>query len=116
MPSPPECVDSSPGALPADSTPTPADAIPPLAPVHTIRIDVNAQKEDTATTVRVEIPVAVVDARLSGESDTLNGRAALLELSTHRGELVRVIGLDTNIRVWVDEIRRRDWSQALRRA
>ncbi len=54
-------------------------------------------------TVRVEIPVAVVDALLSGEGDTLNIRAAVDELSTLRGELVRVIESDNNIRVWIDE-------------
>ncbi len=54
-------------------------------------------------TVRVEIPVAVVDALLSGEGDTLNIRAAVDELSTLRGDLVRVIEADNNIRVWIDE-------------
>ena len=53
--------------------------------------------------VRVEIPVLVVDALLSGDGDTLNIRAAVDELSTLRGELVRVIESDNNIRVWIDE-------------
>ncbi len=53
--------------------------------------------------VRVEIPVPVVDALLSGDGDTLNIRAAADELSTLRGELVRVIESDNNIRVWIDE-------------
>ena len=53
--------------------------------------------------VRVEIPVPVVDALLSGDGDTLNIRAAVDELSTLRGELVRVIEPDNNIRVWIDE-------------
>ena len=51
--------------------------------------------------VRVEIPVLVVDALLSGDGDTLNIRAAVDELSTLRGELVRVIESDNNIRVWI---------------
>ncbi len=53
--------------------------------------------------VRVEIPVPVVDALLSGDGDTLNIRAAADELSMLRGELVRVIESDNNIRVWIDE-------------
>jgi hypothetical protein len=55
-------------------------------------------------TVRVEIPVSVVDALLAGDGDTLNIRAAVDELSTLRGELVRVIESDSNIRVWIDEM------------
>lgn len=58
---------------------------------------------DAAEEVRVEIPVPVVDALLSGEGDTLNIQAALEELSMLRGELVRVIESDNNIRIWIDE-------------
>ena len=53
--------------------------------------------------VRVEIPVPVVDALLSGDGDTLNIRATVDELSMLRGELVRVIESDNNIRIWIDE-------------
>ena len=53
--------------------------------------------------VRVEIPVPVVDALLSGDGDTLNIGAAVEELSMLRGELVRVIESDNNIRIWIDE-------------
>ena len=53
--------------------------------------------------VRVEIPVPVVDALLSGDGETLNIRAAIEELSLLRGELVRVIESDNNIRIWIDE-------------
>ena len=58
---------------------------------------------DASEAVRVEIPVPVVDALLSGDGDTLNITAALQELSTLRGELVRVIEPDNNIRIWIDE-------------
>jgi len=53
--------------------------------------------------VRVEIPVPVVDALLSGDGDTLNIGAAIEELSMLRGELVRVIESDNNIRIWIDK-------------
>ena len=69
----------------------------------TILVYVNDQDADASEEVRVEIPVAVVDALLSGDGDTLNVRAAIEELSTLRGELVRVIESDSNIRIWIDE-------------
>ena len=53
--------------------------------------------------VRGEIPGPVVDALLSGDGDTLNIGAAIEELSMLRGELVRVIESDNNIRIWIDE-------------
>ena len=56
-----------------------------------------------ATDVRVEIPVPVVDALLSGDGDTLNVAAAVQALSSLRGDVVRVVEVGSNIRVWVDE-------------
>ena len=64
---------------------------------------VNVSDNDDDEVVRVEIPVPVVDALLSGDGDTLNIRAAIEELSMLRGELVRVIESDNNIRIWIDE-------------
>ena len=58
---------------------------------------------DAAAEVRVEVPVTVLDAVLSGEGELLNVRAAIEALSPLRGEVVRVIGLGNNIRVWIDE-------------
>lgn len=68
--------------------------------VHVSDSDGNGDDE----TVRVEIPVSVVDALLAGDGDTLNIRGAVDELSTLRGELVRVIESDNIIRVWIDEL------------
>ena len=68
----------------------------------TILVNVS-NREGDADAVRVEIPVPVVDALLSGEGESLNIRAAIEELSTLRGELVRVIESNNNIRVWIDE-------------
>ena len=56
-----------------------------------------------ATDVRVEIPVPVVDALLSGDGDTLNIAAAVQALSSLRGDVVRVVEVGSNIRVWIDE-------------
>ena len=58
---------------------------------------------DDAETVRVDLPLALVDALLSGEGETLNIAAALDQLSTLRGDIVRVTEEERQIRVWVDE-------------
>jgi phosphoribosylanthranilate isomerase len=53
--------------------------------------------------VRVEIPVSLVDAFLSGEGEEGNIEAAVAELQKRRGDIVRVKDDDTNVRVWIDE-------------
>ena len=71
---------------------------------ETILVNVNEAGADDTEAVRVEIPVPVVDALLSGAGDMLNVRAAIAQLSTMRGEMVRVTEADNNIRVWIDEL------------
>ena len=68
----------------------------------TILVRVTGEDDDDED-VRVEVPVPVVDALLSGDGDMLNIRAAIQQLSTMRGEMVRVIEANNNIRVWIDE-------------
>ncbi len=53
--------------------------------------------------VRIEIPVPVVDALLSGDDDKLDFPAAVQALSSLRGDVVRVVEVGSNIRVWIDE-------------
>lgn len=53
--------------------------------------------------VKVEIPVEVVDALLSGEGEELNVKAALAQLQTRRGDIVRVNDENSTVRVWIDE-------------
>jgi hypothetical protein len=53
--------------------------------------------------VRVEVPVSLVDALLSGEGEEPNIQAALAELQKRRGDIVRVKDEDSNVRVWIDE-------------
>ena len=69
---------------------------------ETILVRVSSEDDDDED-VRVEIPVPVVDALLSGDGDMLNIRAAIQKLSTMRGEMVRVIEANNDIRVWIDE-------------
>ncbi len=53
--------------------------------------------------VKVEVPVSLVDALLSGEGDEANIEAAVAELSKRRGDIVRVQDDDSHVRVWIDE-------------
>lgn len=53
--------------------------------------------------VRVEVPVEVVDALLSGEGEELNVKAAIDQLRNRRGDIVRVNDENSTVRVWIDE-------------
>ncbi len=53
--------------------------------------------------VRVEVPVSLVDAFLSGEGEEGNFDAAIAELQKRRGDVVRVKDDDSNVRIWIDE-------------
>jgi len=53
--------------------------------------------------VRVEVPVSLVDAALSGEGETIDLKAALSELWKKRGDIVQVTDGDSVVRVWIDE-------------
>ncbi len=72
---------------------------------NTILVDISDRHWYGSEDVRVEISGAVADALLSGAGDTLNARAALRELSTRRGEMIRIIGANSNTRIWIDESR-----------
>ena len=53
--------------------------------------------------VTVDVPVGVVDAALRGQGDTIDFKALVQELRKHRGDVVRVSGDDSDVRVWIDE-------------
>ena len=53
--------------------------------------------------VRVEVPVSLVDAFLSGEGEEGNIQAAVAELQKRRGNIVSVQDDDSHVRVWIDE-------------
>jgi len=67
------------------------------------RTDKDGKKLKGAEQVRVEVPVSLVDALLSGEGDEANIEAAILELRKRRGDIVRVQDDDSHVRVWIDE-------------
>jgi hypothetical protein len=88
-------VDHKPGARKAK-----AEAEPGAAKVEKTA---KAAKPDGPGEVRVEVPVSLVDALLSGEGDTVNLQAAVNELKKRRGDIVRVRDEDSNVRIWIDE-------------
>ncbi len=67
------------------------------------RVLVRVEKLSNKEAVRVDVPVAVVDALLSGEGDELNFDAALGELKKLRGDIVHVNDADSTVRIWIDE-------------
>jgi hypothetical protein len=66
---------------------------------------VHVDKLDGAESVRVEVPVEVVDALFAAPGDTLDLRGAFAQLQKRRGDIVRVKDKGSNVRVWIDETR-----------
>jgi hypothetical protein len=64
---------------------------------------VHVDKPSGRESVRVEVPVEVVDALLSGQGEELNLRAAFAELQNRRGDIVRVKDDSSTVRIWIDE-------------
>jgi hypothetical protein len=62
-----------------------------------------AAASEGAEEVRVEVPVSLVDALLSGQGDTVNIQAAISQLNKLRGDIVRVRDEETSVRVWIDD-------------
>jgi hypothetical protein len=56
-----------------------------------------------AQKVRLEVPIDLVDALLSGEGESLNLSAAFSRLQTLRGEILSVEDGPSRVRVWIDE-------------
>jgi hypothetical protein len=53
--------------------------------------------------VRVDVPVALVDAALGGEGESIDVKAALAELRKKRGDIVQVNDGESVVRIWIDE-------------
>lgn len=66
-------------------------------------LQIHVDKPSGKEVVRVDVPVPVVDALLSGEGEELNVRAAFAELEKLRGEIIRVEEKDSRVRIWIDE-------------
>ncbi|HVO09641.1 MAG TPA: hypothetical protein VMX54_02700 [Vicinamibacteria bacterium] len=78
-------------------------------PARPAKAEAEAGKAETAAKdkgpgeVRVEVPVSLVDALLSGEGEEVNLQAALAEVQKRRGDIVRVHDTDADVRIWIDE-------------
>jgi hypothetical protein len=64
---------------------------------------VHVEKPNGRESVRVEIPIEVVDALFSGQGEEINLRAAFGELQKRRGDIVRVHDDNSTVRIWIDE-------------
>jgi hypothetical protein len=64
---------------------------------------IHVDKTDGEESVRVEVPIEVVDALFSGQGEELNLRAGFAELQKRRGDIVRVKDNDSTVRIWIDE-------------
>lgn len=63
-------------------------------------VDTEEHEDESA---QVRVPIAVVDALLSGEGESLDLRAAIGALAAHgEGELVAISEGDDRVRVWID--------------
>jgi hypothetical protein len=63
---------------------------------------VDVDRPSKKEVVKVEVPVAVVDALFAVEGQ-IDVKAALGELRKLRGDIVRVTDKETTVRVWIDE-------------
>jgi hypothetical protein len=64
---------------------------------------IHVDKTDGEESVRVEVPIQVVDALFSGQGEELNLRAGFAELKKRRGDIVRVKDNHSTVRIWIDE-------------
>jgi hypothetical protein len=67
-----------------------------------IQVRVDDRSGDEPEQVRVDIPIEVVDALLSGDGDELNLRGAVQQLRNRRGDIVNVDDGKSKVRVWID--------------
>ncbi len=67
------------------------------------KVRIHVDGHGKGESVHIEVPTAAVDALLSGEGEELNLRGALKEIRHLRGDVVRVDGEDSKVRIWIDE-------------
>ena len=65
-------------------------------------VDVTDNSDNEAV-VKITLPVTVVDALFDSDGETLNLRAAVVELkNSPRGDLINVDSRDSKVRIWID--------------
>ena len=68
-----------------------------------VQVRVTNTKDDQEQ-VHVDVPVNLVDAVLSGDSESVDVKAVIRELRSRRGDIVRVTDKDSAVRIWIDEV------------
>ena len=66
-----------------------------------VSVDGHGDKDDSKS-VRIEVPVALVDALFAGEGATLDLQGALGELRDERGDIVAIEDGERQVRIWID--------------
>lgn len=64
-----------------------------------VRVDNPSKKES----VRVDMPVSLVDVLLAGDGDKVDVQRAFDEIAKRRGDVVNVKDSHSTVRVWIDE-------------
>ncbi len=67
------------------------------------RVHVHVTSAGKGDNVKVEVPVAAVDALLAGDGDELDLAGALAEIKKIKGDVVQVDDGDSKVRIWIDE-------------
>ena len=68
-----------------------------------IHVQMEEGDEEGRETADIRLPIVILDALFSGDSNSLNVSAAVDRLSELRGDIVHATGDDYQVRVWVDE-------------
>lgn len=69
-----------------------------------ITVQVNEQRRHHSEQVDIKVPVAVLEALVSGKGDELNLVAAVRALGEHgEGDLITVDDDGTKVRIWIDD-------------
>ncbi len=64
---------------------------------------IRVAKPSNKQSVKVDVPVSLVDAMLAGEGDEIDVRTAFAELAKRRGDIVHVTDANSQVHVWIDE-------------
>ncbi len=74
-----------------------------LIQIRVTETNVSEDAPQAESKVAIDVPIDVVEALLSGDSETLNIEAAVGRLQQVRGDIVRVDDGKSKVRVWIDE-------------
>lgn len=67
-------------------------------------VQIRVSKAGRGDEVNVDLPVSLVDALLSGDGESVDLSAAMVEVRKLRGDIVRVKDDNSQVRIWIDEV------------